>query len=244
MPGYPSRVRHLGLTPFGLTEFFRTVANYSDLHQIYRSDGYSVLGPSGPPIKLDFQASSFASKTTCRVVTGLCDAKPTPGQSLAPLENFNFVCNASTAGLNMTGNFLNLLAPLNASGLTTGPEVGHTDNEQLILGANSITRNGQGIGFQYFHDSQKQRQVQSFESPYQTRDELYWAAVWRTPFTSLLTWESPLRLGAKQPPANETAAVGIPDHYKGGAYGILSCETSLREVVSFSACLSLMPLLT
>lgn len=93
------------------TEYFATAANYSDINQVYLSDGYAVLGPADPSSTIDFQAASFGSKTACQSVTSLCEAQNTyvqnfyyPSEKVYP-SAFNFICNNSVAGLNMTGNF-------------------------------------------------------------------------------------------------------------------------------------------
>lgn len=227
------------------TEFFRTAANYSDVNQVYLSNGYAVLGPAKPPLDLDFQATSFGSQTSCRAVTGLCGAISTVGEREPYPSNFNFVCNSTMAGLNMTGNFLNVLAPLNDSGSSTGPAV--TDARQgnnafpalVVLGGNTIVGNSFSIGFQYFNDSQKLKQTPKLDGDYgsgEDRHQLYWALVWWAPFSTTLTpgytqsvindtlaWETLV--------TNETAAVGVSTASIGGSVGILSCETNISEVV-------------
>lgn len=105
------------------TEFSRMTANHSGVNRICLSDGYAVVGSAEPPINLDFQATSFGSEISCRVVTGLCGAVSTVGAREPYPALFNFVCNASTAGLNMTVNFFNALALLNSSDFTTGPSM-------------------------------------------------------------------------------------------------------------------------
>jgi hypothetical protein len=54
------------------TEFVRTAGNQSAINQVYFRDGHAVLGPYNPPLDLDFQATSFASETSCRVVSSEC----------------------------------------------------------------------------------------------------------------------------------------------------------------------------
>lgn len=88
-------------------EFFKTSGNQSENNKVYLSDGYAVLGPAKRPPDVDFTANSFGSKTSCRVVTSLCGARSTIGSRNLPPSYSNFICN-STAGLNMTGNFLSL----------------------------------------------------------------------------------------------------------------------------------------
>ena len=225
------------------TEFFRTAANNSDVNLVYLSDGYAVLGPAKPPLDLDFQATGFGSQTSCRALTGLCGASSTVGERVPVPSEFNFVCNATIAGLNMTGNFLNVLAPLDEeSGLSSGPAVtdatqnNQTDPDLTVLGGNTIAGNSFSIGFQYFDESQRLAQTPKLDEYYgsgEDRHQLYWALVWWVPFFTELTygydtpaWDTPV--------TNETAAVGMATDSKGGSVGILSCETNISEVVRCS----------
>ena len=143
------------------TEFLRTVANTSNVNLVYLSDGYAVLRPAKPPFNLDFQTTSFNSQTSYQAVTGLCDTNSIAKYSTTDLSDFNFDCNATIAGLSMTGNFLNVLAPLNKSSLSSGPAVtdttqdNKTDPARVVLGGNTIARNSFLIGFQYFNNSQR-----------------------------------------------------------------------------------------
>lgn len=229
------------------TEFFRTAANYSDVNQVYLSDGYAVLGPAKPPLDLDFQARSFGSQTSCRVVTGLCGAHSTVGARIVYPSSLNFVCNTTMAGLNMTGNFQNVLAPLNSSGLTTGPAVtdaGQGNNTYpalIVLGGNTIVGNSFSIGFQYFNDLQKLKQTPELNEYHglgEDRNQLYWALVWRVPFSTTLThgYSPPYinddTVAADTPVTNETVAVGVSTASTGGSLGILSCETNISKVIS------------
>ena len=233
------------------TEFVRTAANSSDVNLVYLNDGYAVLGPAKPPLHLDFQATSFGSRTSCRALTGLCGAKSTVGVDISNPVLFNFVCNATIAGINMTGNFLTVLAPLNEStGLSSGPAVtsGTQDDESsVVLGGNTIADTSFSIGFQYFNDSQRLAQMPKPDQYYgsdEDRHQLYWALVWWAPFTTMLTHgytSSGMNTTLAQytPVTNETAAVGVTtvgtgSLTDGGSFGILSCETNLSEVVGCS----------
>ena len=230
------------------SEFFRTAANTSNVNLVYSSDGYAVLGPAKPPLDLDFQATSFGSQTSCRALTGLCAAHDTVGDNILEPYDFNFVCNATVAGLNMTGNFLNVLAPLDESGSSSGPAVtdatqgNKTDPYQVVLGGNTIVGNSFSIGFQYFDDSQRLAQTPRLDKYYGSGDDhhqLYWALVWWAPLTTVLTHGyTPLgvntTLAWDTPVTNETAAVGVSWDSRGGSFGILSCETNISEVVRCS----------
>lgn len=214
------------------TEFFRTAANTSNVNLVYSSDGYAVLGPANPPLDLDFQATSFGSQTSCRTLTGLCTAQSTVGDGMVVPSKFNFVCNATVAGLNMTGNFLNLLAPLDESGSSSGLAVTNatqgndTDPYKVVLGGNTIVGDSFSIGFQYFDNSQRLAQTPSLDEYYGSggddRHQLYWALVWWAPFTTMLTRdynpsEINATLASETPVTNETAAVGVSTASKGGS---------------------------
>ena len=182
-----------------------------------------MLGPVNPSLDLDFQATGFGSQILCRAVTGLCGANSTAGARILIPSDFNFVCNATTAGLSMTGNFLNVLAPPNESGSSSGPDV--TDTTQgngtspalVVLGGNTISGNSFSIGFQYFDDSQGLAQTPKLDVHYgsgEDRHQLYWALVWWAPFSTVLTHGyTPSGINATlawdTPVTNETAAVGV-----------------------------------
>ena len=149
----------------------------------------------------------------------------------------------------MTGNFMNVLAPQDESGLSTGPAVTNathgieTDPYLVVLGGNTIAGNSSSIGFQYFDDSQRLAQTPYLNEYYGSggddRHQLYWALVWWAPFTTVLTHGyTPLGVNATlaldTPVTNETAAVGVSYESRGGSFGILSCETSISEVVRCS----------
>lgn len=229
------------------TELVRTVANSSDINLVYRSDGYAVLGPADLPLDLDFQATGFGSQTSCRAVTGLCGANSTADDAIPSNSAFNFACNATIAGLNMTGNFLNVLAPLSESGSSSGPAVSNgtdgnqTDPGSVVLGGNTIAGNSFSIGFQYFNDAQRLAQTPKLDEYYgssEDRHQLYWALVWWAPSTTVLTHGyTPSGFDItllEMPVTNETAAVGVTTNSRGGSFGILSCETNISEVVRCS----------
>ena len=216
------------------TEFFKTAANYSDINQVYLSDGYAVLGPVSPDPGLDFQALSFGSKSACRAVTGLCGAISTAGARYAWPSLFNFMCNASVAGLNMTGNFANVLN-ISTSLQASNENSPNISSALQVAGANTMYPSNQ-IQFQYFTDAQKQNQTavpDFYVGIGGDISQLYWATVWTVPFTS------PLNQGENQSSTDDVASVGMTDVYTeglgsgGGSVGILSCETNISEIVGF-----------
>ena len=224
------------------TEFLKTSGNSSSLHQVYLSGGRSVLGPADQPANLDFQATSFGSKTSCQPVTTLCGAVSFDDQKSSAVGQFNFLCNSSTAGLNMTGNFQNVLAPIDErTGNTTGPKVDNgTDGSServypnlVVLGGNTIAANSFDVGFQFFNDAPKQQQLHKpdmyfgygfdmVEDRVQINSQMHWALVWHAPFTSPLDADGGYR----------AAAVEMNGQNKSGSFGILSCDTEISEVVS------------
>ena len=222
------------ITLLNQTEFFKTAANYSDINQVYLSNGYAFLGPVSPDPDLDFQASSFGSKSTCRAVTGLCGAKSTAGARIPLPSDFNFMCNASVAGLNMTGNFAYVMNT--SGGLQPNNEnMPNITAAQKVAGANTMYPSNQ-IQFQYFTDAQKQNQTavpDYYSGIGGDISQLYWAVVWTVPFTS------PLNQGENQSSTDDVASVGITDvgtpgiGSGGGSVGILSCETNISEIVGF-----------
>ena len=229
-------------------EFFRTAANSSDVNLVHLIDGYAVLGPAKTPPDLDFRATGFGSQTSCRAVTGLCGANSTVGKLGLYPSDLNFVCNATMAGLDMTGNFADVLWPLNESGLGIGPVVydgiqgDNTGPTLVALEENTIARNGFWIGFQYFDDLQRLAQTPESDNHYgsgEDRHQLYWALVWWAPFSTVLTHGYTPQgvngtLARITPVTHETAAVGMSTTSGIGSVGILSCETNISEVVRCS----------
>ena len=224
------------------TEFFRTAANTSDINLVYLSDGYAVLGPAKAPLDLDFQATSFGSQTSCRVVTGLCGANSTAGEREPYPASYNFVCDTTVAGLNMTGNFLTVLAPMSGSGLSTGPAVTNTSQSSntepldIVLGGNTIVGSSFALGFQYFDNSQKLAQTPSLYEYYgstEDRHQLFWALVWWTPFTTALTKNYDISVADVVAVEFATTSAGDSSGLEGGSAGILSCETNISEVVCY-----------
>ena len=91
------------------SEYIKTVGNVSDLNKVYLGfhEGlqYSVLGPAHIPDDFDFQATSYGSHTACQMVTTQYGAESVYGDRDEPDSVFNFACNNTMTGLNMTGNF-------------------------------------------------------------------------------------------------------------------------------------------
>ncbi|KAL9594914.1 MAG: hypothetical protein Q9219_006769 [cf. Caloplaca sp. 3 TL-2023] len=139
------------------TEFVRTAGNQSTINQVVFDSGYAVLGPHNPPVDLDFEATTFGSKTVCQAVTFACGAKSITGARVPLPWYSNFICN-ETAGLNMTGNFDELTA--STTGTVPEPTEGVKGNPATrIEDDNSLLLSPYDMGFQYFQDPAKQKQV-------------------------------------------------------------------------------------
>lgn len=221
------------------TEFIRTAGNQSTINQVVFDKGYAVLGPRDPPSKLDFEATSFGSRTSCQVVTSECGARSIVGARVQLPWFANFKCN-ETAGLNMTGNFL-ALKP-NVSG--TAPKLSGAPNgdpEAQIQDGNSLLLSPYDMGFQYFQDPAKQKQVMLEGSgPRPDTSRLDWALA----FQLHLNWafwienNNPSGFPIKNDTGeiNPWAALNLAGNMEGGANGILSCQTNIFEIVGL--CLS------
>ncbi|KAL8933183.1 MAG: hypothetical protein Q9216_006482 [Gyalolechia sp. 2 TL-2023] len=223
------------------TEFVRTAGNQSAINQVLFDDGHAVLGPYSPPPNLDFEATSFGSRTSCRVVTSECGARSITGARIPYPWFSNFECN-DTAGLNMTGNFL-ALKP-NESGMPPElPSAPNGDPDAQIQKGNSLTLSDYDMAFQYFQDSAKQKQVEIAGSggrPDTSR--LDWAVVFQL-HLNWAFWISennpsglPIKNVTGDPERNITAelnpwaALNLVGNMQGGANGILSCQTDISEI--------------
>lgn len=85
--------------PINQTESISVANNRSDISQLYKTDGYTVLGPSESPDGLEIQATSFASRTSCRTISDFCSL----GTS-GPQDGL-VVCNVTAAGLSLTVDY-------------------------------------------------------------------------------------------------------------------------------------------
>ena len=223
------------------SEYVKTVGNISDLNKVYLGfhEGlqYSVLGPAHIPDDLDFQATSYGSHTECRIVTTQCGAISAYRYRDEPSSVFNFACNNTMAGLNMTGNFAYLgqgiesyLGGINNASTTNLP----------IENVNTMSQSNFAFGFQYFNDSAKQKQVPQSSSyglgtvehgPISTiTNQYFWAFAF-----SLDILLSPDNTPQNDNPWGGLNLVASP---QGGAEGIMSCETNISEIV----CLAQSPL--
>ena len=229
------------------TEYIKIVGNLSDLNKVYLSfhEGlqYSVLGPAHIPDDLDFQATSYGSHTECRVVTAQCGAVSSDGDEHDP-PAYNFACNKTMAGLNMTGNFMFLGEAIESyqGGFNNLSE------DSVIENANTMFQSefGFGFGFQYFSDSAKQEQVSLNEGHGVTG--LGVAGLGgvglvgvgdgqNSSITNQYFWAIAFSLDIQPSIANATdidnpwAGMNVVPGPLYGANGIMSCETNISEIV-------------
>lgn len=78
------------------------LASQRDANRIVNvSEGWLIM-PGSYPVNIDFDATTFGSFTSCKVVTNLCDIIP---RSLFGHTMFAYDCRHEKAGLDLTGNF-------------------------------------------------------------------------------------------------------------------------------------------
>ena len=218
------------------TEYVKTVGNISDLNKVYLGfhEGlqYSVLGPAHIPDDLDFQATSYGSHTECRIVTTQCGAKSNDGNvesSQAPA--YNFACNNTMAGLNMTGNFLELGQGIESylAGFN------NVSTEMAVENVNTMLPNDYGFGFQYFNDSAKQEQVSLAGLVNWGLGDVEYGPI--TNITNQYFWALAFDLDIQLDGATTTqnsipwAGLDVLVDNQGNAEGIMSCETNISEIV-------------
>ena len=203
------------------------MGNVSDLNKVYLGfhEGlqYSVLGPAHIPDDFDFQATSYGSHTECCLVTTQCGAKSVYGESDDDVKGpnvYNFVCNDTMVGLNMTGNFGNL-------GQTTESYANQASNVSDWYGGiednNTMNPSNFAFGFQYFNNSAKLTQV-PFVFPLNITDQYFWA----------LAFSLDIQLNVHEDfleSDNPWAKLNLVADNQGRPRGIMSCETNISEIV-------------
>ena len=211
------------------TEYVKTAGNLSDINQVYLAfhEGlqYSTLGPVRVPDNLDFQATSYGSHTECRMVTTECGAHSDFDDRVESLNVFNFACNNTMAGLNMTGNFANV---------GQSQENSNSSNGMVIENGNTMSQSIFGFGFQYFNDSAMREQVPtdlyglsaSDAGPITNTTHQYF---WAVAFTLDIQLD-PDNEHTRNPWSNLNLVVSA----MGEAEGIMSCKTNISEIVRIS----------
>lgn len=196
-----------------------------------------MLGPAHIPDNLDFQATSYGSHTECRMVTTECGAVTKfKFNQTTPLSGYNFACNNTMAGLNMTGNFLYLgqrqesyQSELGQSATSMLPK---NFSGTIVENVNSMSLSNFSWGFQYFNDSAKREQVPLLSSyglsfadygPItNTTNQYFWALAF--------SLDIPLAMG--DPNDNNRSQMNLSrDIIQGDTQGIVSCTTNISEIV-------------
>ena len=229
------------------TEFVKTAGNVSDISRVYLSDykgsQYSVLLPAQNPDNLDYQATSYGSHTECSLVTSQCGAVSGFGNRDKLVADFNFDCNNTMAGLNMTGNFA-LLGTQNQSYYHSSDkpssEVSYNKSDTSDPIANNVNTMSPSpydfeFGFQYFIDSAKQNQTLPIDT-YGLAEELS-LMVPNANITNQFYWALAFDLKIQLDTATSTqennpwASLNLVADTEGGPEGILSCNTTISEIV-------------
>lgn len=186
------------------------------IEYIATTEGWIIV-PSSPPANMDFEATTFGSSTSCKVVTNLCDiVQPVwtvnhtsygEGQVEVP-GDFAYDCKRDRAGLELSGN---------ASDLR---------NASLFLSA------GHGFVVEYYTDST----MSTISNEMDLRGPTLWYAVLlQLPAAfvtngTLLEYEVvtyPTRLSSNKSVTSSVGLVGAGDLFT----SILSCTTVLSDVV-------------
>ena len=223
------------------TEYVQTVGNVSDHNQVYLGfhEGlqYSLLGPAHIPENLDFRATSYGSHTECHMVTTQCGAESAYGDRDEPPSVFNFACNNTMAGLNMTGNFayLGQQSESYGSGRNASSQLpSNTSTEMIIENVNTLSQSNFGFGFQYFNDSAKKVQAPQAATFYgisgaeygpvtSTTNQYFWAFAFGL--------DIQLNIDDATNNRNPWAYLNVVPSTQGDPEGIISCQTSISEIV-------------
>ena len=231
------------------TEYAKTVWNLSDMNQVYMGfhEGlqYSALGPARVPDNLDFQATSYGSHTECHMVTTECGAESAYGdRGDEELSVFNFACNNTMAGLNMTGNFAYLgkdvesydtsgqNASMGYSQAPTNPRLPKNASMVIIEDVNTMSENNFALGFQYFNDSAMLQQVRNgvlglgsaeYGPITNTTNQYFWALAFHLDFL--------LNSNDSAENRNPWSNLNMVADAQGGVEGIMSCKTDISEIV-------------
>ena len=214
------------------TEFIRTAGNESLTSRIYLSNqGHAVIGPApnSMPADVDFSASSFGSRTLCRMATKECGTHfIKPGAEVS--RDISYNCNTTMAGFKASGNFSNLFA-------TGSDDRNDKNTANSILGAGAAGGNTGSLysmGFRFFRDS---AMTNASDTNSNVPDSLYtprlywsfafaldsgWSTSWSTD-RSANTASTGVSQG-EYDPRNMIGMVG------GGIGGIMSCTTNLSDV--------------
>ena len=200
-------------------EYIRVAAGQSRLSAMYLANGQAVLGPVNATE--DFQATSFGSSTTCKVVTIECGTHQTdPGGSDAA-RDLAIACNATTAGLELKGNFSDVYQSSARS-----DEEGSSSNTL----SSQIGTGNYDMRFQYYNDSAK-TQLSTANGPEDLgASKLYWAFVFTLDAGFISYGENGAGDWNSEGSGlfNALDLAGLPGT---GLGGIMSCQTQLSDVL-------------
>ena len=194
--------------------------NTKEFTKLEKPEGWFLV-PDAPPADVDFQATTFGSSTSCKVVTSLCDViQPTmivndTGSREAPKEvptgDFAYECKSGRAGLELSGNASEVRNP------SRFPSAGH------------------GFIVQYYSDPTRITRSKGLDE----RGPTFWYAVLlQVPIKdvhepSLLTYRVVTNYTGMSGNRSVTPTVGlVGPSDKGDLFtSILSCTTTLSDVV-------------
>ncbi|KAG8530288.1 uncharacterized protein KY384_004790 [Bacidia gigantensis] len=214
------------------SEYIRTAGNLSSSNRLYVSEGQTILGPANAPVGFDFEATSFASRTVCRMVTSLCGAGHMDTTDDGNDANLPYNCSATVAGLNMIGNM---------SDVSDTESNDNTTDWVYPPDFSNLASSTRLLGFQYFNDAAKTQQTGDELHLNQYTPHLYfgllfqleasWAAEGQIRSTTDPEYNSQYE---KQPESApwfaKFAAMDLRASEAGGPNGLMSCETELSDL--------------
>ena len=202
------------------TEGYLTVANQSTRSRVYMIDGTAILGVASPDPDVDFTASSFASATTCKLVTTACNASfIDPGGSDAARDE-SFDCTPAKAGLKLQGNFSQLTE-------TDEGDAGTASSTTPPLTVySSITV---PMGFQYYNTSAKNVVSASYDGASANASKIWFGMVFELP--PEMVQEPETDSDDSDTTNKQLDTVYLPRDESGG---IMSCTTNLSSVVCYA----------
>lgn len=197
-----------------------SMKQFEAIEYIATPEGWIIV-PESPPAKMDFEATTFGSSTSCKVVTNLCEiVQPTRtvndtnhrgGQMEVPMGDFAYDCKGDRAGLELSGN---------ASDIR---------NASLFLSA------GHGFVVEYYTDST----MSTISNEMDVRGPTLWYAVLLqlpvafVTYAALLEYEVVTNHTGLSGNRTVTPTVGLEGPGDTGDLftSILSCTTVLSDVV-------------
>lgn len=126
----------------GRTEAYLTFANASTNNTIQLTDDgkTAILTHPRPPPNLSYSAHSYASATTCEMITGRCNIHYNGGFAEAESE-WGYDCTTASAGLYLTGSLTDMDVGGAGGGVTstfyTSPSKSPDTNDTVFIGNSS-----------------------------------------------------------------------------------------------------------